>query len=207
MTFDRRHHWQQVYQEKSPQEVSWYQREPTLSLSLIDQCKLNTSDAIIDVGGGSSPLSDYLYKLGYCHLSVLDISENALLSAQQRFPKSRDDIEWIESDIITFQPPHQYNLWHDRAVFHFLTEAADRKKYIDILTRALVPGSYLIIAAFAIGGPEKCSGLNVVQYDADKLQNELGDRFILIDEISEHHSTPNGDQQAFIYFRFQKAIP
>ena len=162
----RKEHWQNIYSEKSASDVSWYQAEPQLSLDLIRASGIGSDEAIIDVGGGASVLVDRLYGSGYSKLSVLDISGNALASARNRLGVIAENIEWIEDDITEFQPTHRYALWHDRAVFHFLTDKSDREKYVDVLEHALLPAGHLIIAAFAIGGPVKCSGLDIVQYDA-----------------------------------------
>jgi 2-polyprenyl-3-methyl-5-hydroxy-6-metoxy-1,4-benzoquinol methylase len=201
---DRKAHWQRVYQEKSPLEVSWYQKEPTLSLELIHRAGVRNDEAIIDVGGGSSVLVDYLCKEGFTNLSVLDISQNALDSARERLGASAQSIDWFEVDITEFHSPHQFSLWHDRAVFHFLTDKLDREKYVKALQSALKPGGHLIIAAFAVGGPEKCSGLEIVQYDSTKLIAELGGDFELVEERSEVHVTPADKKQKFMYFHFIK---
>jgi ubiquinone/menaquinone biosynthesis C-methylase UbiE len=202
--FDRKAHWQNVYQDKSSLDVSWYQKEPSLSLELIHSTQVARDEAIIDVGGGASVLVDHLCKERYTNLAVLDISENALASAKKRLGDLAKSVEWIESDITQFDAPHQFSLWHDRAVFHFLTDQSDRKSYVKAIKRALRPGGHLIIAAFAIGGPEKCSGLDIVQYDADKLIAELGEDFELVEERDETHITPANKEQKFMYFRFIK---
>ena len=200
--FDRKTHWQSIYQDKSPLNVSWYQKEPKLSLELIGHAGIHNSEEIIDVGGGASVLVDFLCKEGYSNISVLDISESALDNAKKRLGDSAKNIEWFEADITEFSPQHQFSLWHDRAVFHFLTDKSDRKKYVSILTQALRPGGHLIIAAFAIGGPKKCSGLEITQYDSSKLKAELGEEFELVEEINEIHITPANKEQKFMYFRF-----
>lgn len=200
---NRKAHWNQVYSNKSPLEVSWYQKEPALSLHLIETTGISTDAAIIDIGGGASILVDRLNERGYKHLAVLDISGNALAYAKKRLAAT-EQIEWFESDITAFQSPHQFDLWHDRAVFHFLTTAADREHYVETLQHTLKPGGHLIMAAFAIGGPSKCSGLDIVQYDAEKLLTELGSNFMLLEECSESHITPAGKEQIFAYFRFIK---
>ena len=200
--FDRKAHWQSVYQKKSPLDVSWYQKEPTLSMELIRCTQVNSDEAIIDVGGGASVLVDYLCRGGFTNLAVLDISENALASARKRLGDSGKSIEWFEADITQFDAPHQFSIWHDRAVFHFLTDQADRKDYIKAMKHALKPGGHLIIAAFAIGGPEKCSGLEIVQYDKEKMTAELGEDFELVEERNEVHITPGNKEQEFTYFRF-----
>ena len=200
--FDTKTHWENIYHEKSLLDVSWYQKEPSLSLELIRNTQLASDEPIIDVGGGASMLVDYLYKQGFTNLAVLDISEIALTSAKKRLGVLAQNIEWYECDITQFSAPHQFSLWHDRAVFHFLTDKSDRKNYIKALKSALRPGGHLIIAAFAIGGPEKCSGLDIVQYDSKKLAAEVGEDFELIEVRNEVHITPTNKEQKFMYFRF-----
>jgi SAM-dependent methyltransferase len=202
--FNKKTHWENVYQQKSPLEVSWFQKEPTLSLALIHNSQIASDEPIIDVGCGASVLVDYLYREGFTKLAGLDISKNALASAKRRLGDSASKIEWFEADITEFDAPHAFSFWHDRAVFHFLTEQADRKKYVSVLNQALKPGGHLIIAAFAIGGPEKCSGLNAVQYDSKRLMAELGGNFELVEERNEIHLTPSNQEQKFTYFRFIK---
>ena len=203
-TLDRKTHWEQVYAGKSPLEVSWYQKEPALSLTLIGNCRLGRGDPIIDVGGGASVLADHLLAAGFENLSVLDISESALAHARTRLGRQAKRVEWYEADITAFAPPHPYQLWHDRAVFHFLTDPEDRSKYVRILKRAVPFGGHVVLAAFALDGPEKCSGLPIVQYDAARLQDELGPEFQLMEEVSELHGTPAGDEQKFAYFRLTR---
>jgi SAM-dependent methyltransferase len=202
MAFDRRAHWQTVYREKSPLEVSWYQKEPKLSLELIRSAAVDKDAAIIDVGGGASLLVDYLCKDGFRNLSVLDISQSALASTQERLGDLAGNIQWFESDVTEFTPPHPFAIWHDRAVFHFLTDKPDRTRYVAALKKALPPGGHLIIAAFAIGGPERCSGLEIVQYDLRKMKSELGEGFSFVEERNEIHITPAGKEQDFAYFHF-----
>ena len=178
--FDRKKHWGNVYQEKSPSDVSWYQKEPKLSLELIRCTQVASNEAIIDVGGGASVLVDHLCKECFTNLAVLDISGNAIATAKKRLGDSAKNIEWFESDITQFDAPQKFSLWHDRALFHFLTDPSDRKSYVKALKNALRPEGHLIIATFAIGGPEKCSGLKIVQYDSEKMIAELGDNFLRV---------------------------
>lgn len=199
---DRKDHWEKIYTEKSALEVSWYQKVPTLSLQLIHETKLEKNASIIDVGGGASVLVDNLLNEGYKNLAVLDISLHAINTAKKRLADNAKSVEWFEADVTNFVSPHQFDLWHDRAVFHFLTDAGDRQKYIDVLKRTLKPGGHLILSSFAIGGPIKCSGLDICQYDSSKLQNELDDNFKLMEETGEIHLTPAGREQKFSYFRF-----
>ena len=202
---DRKAHWENVYKDKSALEVSWYQSEPLLSLQLIHNAELASDAAIIDVGGGASVLIDHLCDEGFSNAAVLDISANALACAKERLGDKAKNVEWFDEDVTSFNPPHQFSLWHDRAVFHFLTDALDRHRYVEVLNRALIPGGHLIIAAFAIGGPEKCSGLDIVQYDAEKLKAELGDGFELLEELTELHLTPSNAEQQFSYFHFVRS--
>jgi SAM-dependent methyltransferase len=199
---NRKTHWESIYTDQSPLAVSWFQKEPRLSLQLITNTGFSTEAAIIDIGGGASVLIDHLFEGGFRHLAVLDISGTALSHAKQRLGPTAKQIEWFETDVTTFVAPHPFDLWHDRAVFHFLTEASDRKRYVDTLKQTLKPGGHLIIAAFAIGGPTRCSGLDIVQYDADKLARELGEDFTLVEQVSEIHVTPTNQEQLFGYFRF-----
>ncbi|MBS3796953.1 class I SAM-dependent methyltransferase [Pseudoalteromonas sp. BDTF-M6] len=201
---DRKAHWQNVYKQKEATEVSWFQLKPAISLELIAKCHLETSAPIIDVGGGASVLVDQLIEQGYTNLSVLDIAGAALAKSAKRLGEKASVVNWVESDITAFSPDTQVTLWHDRAVFHFLTDAADRQRYVDALKNALCPGGHLIIAAFAVGGPEKCSGLPIVQYDAPKLKAELGECFKLLEERIEEHITPAQRVQKFAYFRFER---
>ncbi|HKI62313.1 MAG TPA: class I SAM-dependent methyltransferase [Mariprofundaceae bacterium] len=201
---NRKEHWEKVYSDKSPMDVSWYQSEPEISLELIAETGCSKDAAIIDVGGGASVLADRLLENGYRNIAVLDLSGKALAYAKKRLGAQSATVDWFESDVTEFLPPNQYDVWHDRAVFHFLTDAMDRRKYIDTLKRTVRKGGHVIFAAFAIGGPEKCSGLDIVQYDARKIAAELGDAFSLISERHEVHSTPSGGKQNFQYFHFVK---
>jgi SAM-dependent methyltransferase len=199
---ERKIHWENVYREKSPLAVSWYQREPGLSLSLIDRAALPPDAAIIDIGGGASTLVDKLCERGHTNISVLDVSAAALAHSRNRLGDVGGRVHWIEEDVTRFKPPQRYALWHDRAVFHFLTDRVDRRRYIDVLKQALLPGGQLVMLTFAIGGPVKCSGLDIVQYDADKMSVELGSGFELLESGLDVHTTPAGNQQNFAWFRF-----
>ena len=201
--FDRKQHWEKVYSSKSPFEVSWYEADPELSLRLINDTGVERGAAIIDVGGGASNLVAMLSELGYQDLSVLDISANALAQAKLRMKDADCDVHWYEEDITRFEPPRKFDLWHDRAVFHFLTSQEDRDSYVAVLKKALAPGSHLVIMTFAIDGPVKCSGLDIVQYDSDKMLAALGEHFKLVEEGVEIHTTPAGGQQKFVFFRFK----
>lgn len=201
----RKEHWDRIYTDLSPDEVSWYQKEPALSLEMIHRTGLGKDGLIIDIGGGASVLVDRLVDEGYRNIAVLDLSAKALACARQRLGKREDQVEWIEADVTGVVLSRVYDLWHDRAVFHFLTEADDRKKYLETMRRSVRPGGHVIIATFAVGGPTKCSGLDIVQYDAPKLSGELGPEFTLIEQKAELHTTPIGKEQQFWYFRLRRA--
>lgn len=203
---DRKEHWENVYQTKSPLEVSWYQREPEVSLALIDRARIDPTAPVIDVGGGASVLVDRLLARGFEQVSVLDVSAKALAHAQTRLGDRAHAVEWLEADVTQFRPPHRFQLWHDRAVFHFLTDPEDRRAYVTALMESLEPGGYLIIATFAIGGPEKCSGLDICQYDAARMGAELGAEFELQEEVGETHATPAGKEQRFIFLRYRRRM-
>jgi len=199
---DRISHWENVYANRSPDELGWFQIEPTLSLELITKEELSTDASIIDVGGGASTLSLKLFDAGYKNLTILDISAISLNHSKEVFGESADKVTWIESDITEFNPTHSYDVWHDRAVFHFLLDADDRAHYVDVLNNTLNVGGYLVLAAFAVGGPEKCSGQEIIQYDITTLAHELGSGYRLLEQRSEQHNTPDGNEQQFNYFRF-----
>jgi len=198
---ERKTHWDDVYNNKSPDDVSWFQQDPATSLRMISDTGVEFDAAIIDVGGGASVLVDRLLDEGYNNLSVLDISNSSLQHAQQRLGERAKNISWIAADVTKFLPPRQYRVWHDRAVFHFLTQKSDRQKYVVSLKNSIPVGGHVLISTFAIGGPEKCSGLDIVQYDAQKLLGQLGGHFTLNNETTETHITPGGGEQKFSCFR------
>lgn len=198
-----RQHWERVYTEKLPQDVSWFQEKPIISLSLI-QNVAGIDSRIIDVGGGASFLTERLLSLGYSSLAVLDISKTALEHAQKRLLNHAHKIKWYEQDITQFVPTEKYDVWHDRAVFHFLTEKRNRELYITALKNSLKSGGHLIISTFAKDGPKKCSGLDTIQYDISSMKRELGDEFVLLKSLSESHYTPSKKEQDFIYFTFHR---
>jgi SAM-dependent methyltransferase len=197
-------HWNQVYQTKAPDDVSWFQTRPATSLRLIEACGFSKVDGIIDVGGGASVLVDALLDAGFTKLAVLDISATALDHAKRRLGARAGAVDWFAADVTTFTPPRQFSLWHDRAVFHFLTEKADRQKYVATIKRTLTPDGHAVIATFAIDGPEKCSGLKVSRYGAPTICAELGAEFQLLQQVNETHVTPWNTEQRFSYFRFAR---
>lgn len=201
----RKDHWQNVWTSKTAEEVSWFQNDPSTSLSLIKAAGLRKDAAIIDVGGGASLLADRLLESGYVHVAVLDISEAALRQTGERLGPMGDDISWIESDVLEWNPvPGLFDLWHDRAVFHFLRDPAEQAAYVEVMRRALGPESTLIIATFAPDGPEKCSGLPVTRHDQASLSALLGAEFKLEESRAEAHTTPGGNLQNFIWCRFTR---
>lgn len=200
----RREHWQGVFRTRADDEVSWYQPTPTPSLELIARCNLPADAGIIDVGGGSSRLVDALLDQGFSNLTVLDISSQALDRARQRLGARGNRVRWIEADVTQWQPDRTYDLWHDRAAFHFLTDPADRAAYRQALLSATAPGAHVVIATFALDGPEKCSGLPVQRYDPAGLARELTDGFTALDSIVHAHTTPSGSQQQFQFSLLQR---
>jgi SAM-dependent methyltransferase len=201
----RQAHWQNVYATKAESDVSWFQENPAPSLDLIAATGISSDAAMIDVGGGASRLVDHLLERGFRQLSILDMSANALEQAKKRLGRRRDGVEWIVADIAAWQPVRVYDLWHDRAAFHFLTEPADRDAYVACLKKAVRPGGNVIIATFAPDGPERCSGLPIVRYDAAGLARTLGDGFGLVETRSHRHTTPWHSVQSFQFSSFRRA--
>jgi SAM-dependent methyltransferase len=204
MAVDRRDHWEHVYTEKAEHEVSWFQQEPTLSLKLIKAAGVARDARIVDVGGGASRLVDCLLDRGYSNVAVLDIADSALAQARRRLGARASGVDWIVADITRWQPAAPYDLWHDRAVFHFLVEPEQRAAYRRVLATAVKRGSSVIIGTFALDGPERCSGLPVARYSPATLAEELGDEFVLVEQASEDHSTPGGKIQHFQFSRLQR---
>lgn len=203
---DRKQHWEQVYNTKAPDSVSWFQEHADQSLRLIHSTGLAKQAAIIDVGGGTSRLVDDLALAGYTDLTVLDLSAAALAVARQRMGEHADAVHWMEGDITRARlPKYRFDVWHDRAVFHFLTDPADRRAYVERVRHAVRPGGHVIVATFAEDGPEKCSGLPVMKYQPETLHAEFGDAFPLIEHEQETHHTPSGTIQQFVYCYCRKA--
>jgi SAM-dependent methyltransferase len=197
-------HWEGIYTNQSIQDVSWYREHLNTSLDLIRKCALPLDAKVIDIGGGASTLADDLCGLGYVSVSVLDISKMALEKARQRLGVLSDRVEWMEGDITRVQlPVEHYDLWHDRAVFHFLTDPLAQHTYVEAATRAVKSGGFIIIATFSPEGPVKCSGLPVQRYDAASLARKFP-QCDLLDERQEDHKTPAGASQSFTYVRLQK---
>jgi SAM-dependent methyltransferase len=201
---DRGAHWENVYRTKDEREVSWFQEAPTISLELIRSAGATRSSAIIDVGGGASRLVDALVDEGYEAVTVLDLAESALAAAKARLGRAAAQVTWIVADAAGWKPLRRYDLWHDRAAFHFLTDEADRAAYVACLRAALPPGGHAIIATFATDGPERCSGLPVIRYDAARLGEVLGGAFTLVDTRRHDHHTPMGSTQRFQFSLFRR---
>lgn len=204
MTTQRAPHWENVYATKSDRQVSWFQEVPKPSLDLVDALGLAPSSSVIDIGGGASRLVDGLLARGFRDLAVLDLSANALAAAKARLGEAGDAVEWIVADVTEWQPRRTWDLWHDRAAFHFLVGDAEREAYVRCLRRALAPGGHVIIATFAPDGPEKCSGLLVARHDTDSLATLLGDAFETVRNFDHAHVTPGGNIQKFQFSLFSR---
>ena len=201
---DRTTHWQNVYATKGETEVSWFQGSPAISHEMIRAASPNYDAAIIDIGGGASRLVDALLQDGYRDLAVLDLSANALDAAKKRIGAAASAVDWIVADATTWRPVKSYDVWHDRAAFHFLTDPRDRAAYVERLRFAVAPSGHVVIATFALDGPEKCSGLPVQRHDSASLSAELGREFELVETRSEIHHTPWQSTQAFQFSRFRR---
>jgi 2-polyprenyl-3-methyl-5-hydroxy-6-metoxy-1,4-benzoquinol methylase len=198
-------HWERIYQTLAPTELTWYQQHPHLSLELIHTTGASKAAQIIDVGGGTSTLVDELLAEGYQHITVLDLAGTALTLARQRLGARAATVKWVEANITAVElPRHGYDVWHDRAVFHFLTQSEERRRYVETMRHAVRSDGYVIVATFALEGPTRCSGLEVVRYSPASLQDEFGAEFQLVKSARELHCTPLGVEQAFLYSCFQK---
>jgi len=195
-------HWDSVYSQKREQEVSWFQESPEPSLDLIVRAGATPQSAIIDVGGGASRLVDVLVSRGFSNLSVLDLSEAALATARARLGERAGNVRWIAADVTTWQADAAYDIWHDRAAFHFLTEPEAQRAYVERLKLALRHGGHAIIATFALDGPEKCSGLPVARHSAKTIGALLGAEFTQVDTLRHEHTTPWGSVQKFQFSTF-----
>ena len=201
---DAKNHWEELYHSTSPGKVSWYQENPATSLDFIEKTGLPKEAPILDVGSGASTLVDQLLLRGYRNLALLDVSVRALMLTRQRLGGKATDVAWHHGDVTRYSLPEQYSLWHDRAAFHFLVDPSDRRAYVTSLRQGLRPQGHLILATFAVGGPTRCSGLDVTQYDTQKITTELGQDFRLIETLEELHQTPAGVEQLFSYFWFTR---
>jgi 2-polyprenyl-3-methyl-5-hydroxy-6-metoxy-1,4-benzoquinol methylase len=197
---DAKSHWEHVYATKAPDAVSWYAPHLARSLALIGSASPDRSASIIDIGGGESTLVDDLLACGYRNLTILDVSQTALDTTKARLGEAGERIHWICADVAqTDLPAHSFDVWHDRAVFHFLIEPEQRMAYVQLAARAVRPGGHVIVSTFGPEGPTQCSGLDVARYDADSLHGEFGSRFKLVESSKELHQTPFGTTQQFLY--------
>ena len=201
---DSKKHWDQVYETKPATEVSWYEPMPEISLNYITECKLQDDAAIIDIGAGDSYLIEFLVAKGFTDLTVLDISEKALERAKKRLAEKAELVNWKVQDVTQFSPEKQYDLWHDRGTFHFLTETERRGKYLETVKKAIKPGGFLILATFSENGPDKCSGLEVAKYSVGDLQQLFSEDFITMSCRNVDHETPSGTKQNFTFCCFRK---
>lgn len=200
-------HWENVYSTKASDEVSWFQEHAALSLQLIRNADVPLSASIIDVGGGASTLVDDLLAEGYGQIAVLDLSAAALTKAKTRLGERATDVQWLVANVLEARlPAAAYDVWHDRAVFHFLTTVEQRHAYVQAVLHAVKPGGLVIVATFAEDGPDKCSGLPVMRYRADQLHAEFGQPFLLLGHEQESHHTPGGNEQKFVYCFCRKVV-
>lgn len=202
MKENKKDHWEKVYQTHNEDEVSWTQSVPKTSLNFIHSFNLTKSSKIIDIGGGDGKLVDYLLEEGYQDITVLDISATAIEKVKKRLGSKGDQVKWIITDITDFRPKENYDLWHDRATFHFLTSVSQVSAYLNIARKAI--SKYLIIGTFSENGPEKCSGLPIKQYTEEQLQNKLIMDFKKIKCVNEDHITPFQTKQNFLFCSFKK---
>ena len=197
---DTKSHWDKVYTTKAPDAVSWYRKHLETSLALIERAADARSASIIDVGGGESTLVDDLLLRGYTNITILDISQAAIDVTKSRLGLAAEQVHWLVADITKVElEPRAYDVWHDRAVFHFLTAPEQRTAYVRQVARSVKAGGHVIVSAFGPEGPTKCSGLEVMRYDADSLHREFGKRFRLVESSTELHYTPFEATQQFLY--------
>jgi trans-aconitate methyltransferase len=200
-------HWETIYRDRRSDELSWSQPEPATSLQLFDELGVRTDDTVVDVGAGESALVDALLARGHRRITVLDVAQGALdrANARLRDVPGAGTVTWVAHDVLAWMPTATYGLWHDRAVFHFLTEPSDRSAYVDVATRAVASGGFLVVATFAPDGPEKCSGLPVRRYDADALASQFAPEFTPVTERRESHHTPWGAVQPFTWLALRRS--
>jgi len=202
---NRRAHWDRIFTTKASDDVSWFQPEPTVSLRLLDAAGMTSASCVIDIGGGDSYLVDRLVQRGLDCIYVLDVSAAALARAKARLGQLQDRVTWIEADVTGDWDIPPVDLWHDRAMFHFLTDASDRRRYVEHVRRAVKSGGAIVMGTFALDGPETCSGLPVMRYSPESLSVELGPEFQLSESLHELHRTPSGIMQSFCYARFTRS--
>ena len=202
--FDRKKHWENIYQTKDLKNLSWYQPTPVTSLDFIKQFNLNTTDKIIDVGGGDSFLVDYLLDFGYSDITVLDVSASSLERAKQRLGNRASKVKWIVADASSFEPAEKYDFWHDRAAFHFLTDELESANYLKTAWQNISPDGVMAIGTFSEQGPTKCSGIEIRQYSETSMTEKMNPYFEKINCVTIDHQTPSGSIQNFIFCSFRK---
>ena len=202
---ERQAHWQNLYQARAERDVSWFEESPAVSLDLVRATGVGLDASIIDIGGGTSRLVDALVAEGFRSVTVLDLSEYALATSRNRLGPRAERANWTVADVTRWQPMQTYDVWHDRAAFHFLTEASDRTTYAECLREAVHPGGHVIIGTFALDGPQQCSGLPVLRHDAASIGAILGPSFKLMEARKHGHHTPGGNVQSFQFSRFRRA--
>jgi SAM-dependent methyltransferase len=200
---DLKAHWDSAYRTKGEHGVSWFEESPAVSLDLIHAAGVSAEASIIDIGGGASRLVDALLDEGFKAVSVLDLSGEALEKSKARLGARGAKVRWVVADVTTWEPSQTYDVWHDRATFHFLTDERDRAAYGERVLRAVRPGGHVIIGTFALDGPERCSGLRVMRHDAASLARTLGSSFRLVESRDHSHQTPMGMTQRFQFSRFR----
>lgn len=202
--FDRKRHWENIYQTKQLSEVSWYEPTPETSLDFVKQFNVPKTAKIIDVGGGDSFFVDHLLDLGYSDISVLDISPSAIEKAKQRLGEKAKYVKWIVTDVATFRPTENYDFWHDRAAFHFLTDENEISRYLETAQKNINQTGILVIGTFSEQGPKKCSGIEIKQYSESSMTERLKNLFEKIKCITIDHKTPFGTVQNFVFCSFRK---
>lgn len=202
--FDKKQHWENIYQTKELKEVSWFQPKPVTSLTFFEEFAIPKNAKIIDIGGGDSFLVDHLIDLGYSEITVLDISEAAIQKAKIRLGNKAESIKWIVSDIVDFEPTEKYDVWHDRAAFHFLTNKEEREKYVFIADKSLNSEGLLIVGTFSVNGPFKCSGIEITQYSEESMLDQFKSKFEKVNCFTIDHKTPFDTTQNFLFCSFKK---
>ncbi|WP_406843459.1 class I SAM-dependent methyltransferase [Flavobacterium soyae] len=200
---DKKKHWENIYQTKKLTEVSWYQRVPQTSLDLLKEYNVPYNAKIIDIGGGESFFVDHLLKLGYSDITVLDISEEAIIKTKKRLGKEAVKVNWIVSDVVDFKPVFKYDFWHDRATFHFLTDKEHIKAYLKAVKQGLTENGILVVGTFSESGPTKCSGIAIKQYSEDSLREEFNSGFKMLNSFTIDHVTPGETVQNFTFGIFK----
>lgn len=201
---ERKAHWENVYSTKAETAVSWFQETPVPSLELLERLGAKKASGIIDIGGGESRLVDHLLARGFADITVLDLSAAALAASRARLGDKADKVKWLAADATEWEPTEAYDIWHDRAAFHFLTDASAQDAYLRRLRQALRPGGHVIFGTFALDGPEKCSGLAVCRHSSESLAALLGRDFVLIDSRRHEHATPSRSVQKFQFSAFRR---